>query len=591
MHGMDLLWPWGPRPGGPDIELAAEDLELDRLSALLLPGMAGSEALAFLRPLLTEDVETLQLRQQLIGELVEKPQLLDALTALETLLQELEQAAQGVSDNRGGIAVTRIDAAMDGVKKAVLRLEKNLSKQGADILEENAADNRYAQLLRLTWFRKRQARSCAASLLLLRDGLHEAESPPLRALWSWASSLCAAEQAEKTLEALDGLDREWTGLRSFAVDVCLDGQRSIIGLEIGETREDAYPRAGMFSGAGSAEPKLGIGSAFAFPQNGSAVLFQEYLLSEVGYELRSTLTRQRDGAWKLPVKGTEELLSLRNALRFYTAAARFALRLREKGAPLCRPKPEGTEVLWVQDAYLPEQTCTGTLPVPNHICLLPGHSILLTGPNSSGKTCWLILCGQLLFLCQLGLLIPAQEARFSPRDRLLTLFAAGESETGADSRMGLEVQRLRLLQEQMTSRSLMLLNEPMTSTSAEEGGTICAELLASLAAAGVPAILVTHFHHIWPELRQRFAAQGTADALTSLVMTAETEAGSVKYLYRLAEAPPPPDSRARAVAEQAGASLPRLLELLEANGLPMHRGDDGWQQIMAGVFPGAEGRE
>ena len=148
---------------------------------------------------------------------------------------------------------------------------------------------------------------------------------------------------------------------------------------------------------------------------------------------------------------------------------------------------------------------------------LPPRPIVLSF-DSSGKTCCLIMAGQLLVLGQLGCLLPAEEGEFSPRDRLLTLFASGESETGEDSRMGMEIRRIRLLRERMTRRSIFFFNEPMTSTSALEGGRICVELLADLAARGIPAMLVTHFNHIWPSLREAFAAEGLEDRLRSLVM-------------------------------------------------------------------------
>lgn len=581
MTGAELIWPNGEHGGELDISLSWQDLELERLSALLLPGCGGEEALGFLSPLLTRDPDTIRLRQQTVTELLGKPELTETLKKLAGLLTGLEQAVKGVQDNMGGLRVSRMDAAMDGVKKAILKLEKNLSKQGADILEETAADNRYAQLLRLTMFRKRQARFTAEALCLLRDSMKDLQlqSPLLKELQGWAEESCRREKAEHTLEVLDGLDREWKGLAAFAIDVCMDGHMGIVGLEVAETREEVYPRLGMIGGAGTEEERSGITNGFAFPQNGSATLFQEYLLSEVGYELRTTLTKQREIAWKLPVNTADTLLGLRESLRFYTAAADFAARLRMKGAPLCCPQPGTGQVLEAIGAFLPEQTCTGELPVPNDIMLQPGGSVLVTGPNSSGKTCWLILCGQLLFLSQLGLPIPAEEAVFAPRDALLTLFAAGESETGADSRMGLEVQRLGVLQQRMTPDSLMLLNEPMTSTSAAEGGEICADLLASLSEKQITNVLVTHFNHIWPRLQTLFAEKQIPERLKSMVMTAETTGEGIRYLYRLKEAPPPPDSHARAVAAKAGVSLPDMLQRLRDKGLDVRMEDEVWSRI------------
>lgn len=586
MTGNELLWPGGERRGGLDVSLAAEDLELTRLCALLFPGLTGADALDFALPLLTDDAETILMRQQAVSELLERPALAEALGRLCGLLDELEVCGRGVRDNAMGLRVTRLDAAMDGVKKAVLKLERNLSRQGADMLEESAADNRYAQLLRLTHFRRRLTVLYAEALALLHE--HTAgvgfESRPLAALRDRAAALYEQDRIAETAETLRKLDAEWPGVGAFAVDVCLDGQRSVVGLEMAEVREMPYAKAGMFEGAGTEAPREGITSLLAFPQTGSGTLFQEYLLSEVGYEVRSRLTKLREALMKLPVSGGEELLGFREALRFYTGAAAFARRLRDRGAALCAPAVTTDGAFLFRGARLPEQSCTGELPVPNDLSLPKGGCILMTGPNSSGKTCCLIMAGQLLFLGQLGCLLPTAEAAFSPRDRLLTLFAAGESETGEDSRMGLEVQRIRLLQERMTENSIFFFNEPMTSTSAEEGGRICVDLMADLADRGIPSMLVTHFNHIWPELRQRFEAMGCADRLHSLVMTAEETPEGLRYLYRLQEAPPPPSSHARAVVAGKGVSLEAMLEKLAEHGIDARPADPGWERIRRGVL-------
>ncbi|MBR5702557.1 MAG: hypothetical protein IKX47_08815, partial [Oscillospiraceae bacterium] len=357
-----------------------------------------------------------------------------------------------------------------------------------------------------------------------------------------------------------------------------------VGLEVAETRSEPYAQRGMLEAAGTQESKDGVTSLLNFPQNGSGTLFQEYLLSQVGYEVRGPLTKLRDALVKLPLSGVEELLTLREPLQYYTGAAAFCRKLQDKGSALAAPSVSAAITFRFQAARLPEQTCTGSLPVPNDLALEPGGSILMTGPNSSGKTCCLIMAGQLLFLSQLGCLIPAEAGEFSPRDQLLTLFAAGESKNGEDSRMGMEVQRIRLLRAQMTPRSILFFNEPMTSTSANEGAGICVDLLTDLAKQQVPAILVTHFNHIWPDLQSAFAAAGLSDRLHSLVMTALEMPDGIQYLYKLEEAPPPISSHARAVVAEKGLRLEDMLSGLNARGLDVRPEDPGWDRIRHGVL-------
>ena len=586
MNGNDLLWSRGGSCGSLDFSLASDDLELSRISLLLFSSLGADAALSFASSMLTDDGDTIRMRQAVICELLEYPGLAEALRRLLDMLGEMESCYRGVMDNPAGLRVTRMDAAMDGMKKAVLRLERNLSQQAADILEENAADNRYAQLFRFTHFRRRLCELYTRSLTLLRDTLGKlnVQSVPLRTLRNWAEECSRHDRLDHAVDTLKKLESEWQGVNAFAIDVCLDSRRMVVGLEVAETRSGLYARKGMLEAAGTEEERDGITTLMNFPQNGSGVLFQEYLLSQVGYEIRGFLTKQRDVLVKLPVSGVEELRSIRDALLFYTGAAAFAEKLRSRGSSVCAPTLSEDTVFRFKGARLPEQTCTGTLPVANDLTLEPGGSILLTGPNSSGKTCFLIMAGQLFFLGQLGCLLPAEEAAFSPRDRLLTLFAAGESETGEDSRMGLEVQRIRLLQEQMSPRSILLFNEPMTSTSAAEGARICTELLTDLGRKGIPAMLVTHFNHIWPALSSSFADIGLSPKLHSLVMTTEDTPDGVHYLYKLKEAPPPPSSHAHAVVAEKGLRLEDMLAGLQSRGLDMRPDASGWALIRNGII-------
>lgn len=587
MNGNELLWPRGGPGKGLDFAEAAEDLELDRLCALLFPGMNGAEALDFAGRLSTGDRETLLHRHAVIADLLENPGLTEQLEALEAQLDDLAFYEERMQENLAGMQVTRLDAAMDGVKKVVIRLERNLSKQGADIMEESANDNRYAQLLRAVSFRRSLTRVYTQALGALDAALSGAQlhSAGLRALADWAAETARKDQIEATGQALDAMDARDPQPTAFAVDVCLDGRQGIAGLEIAEVRPDPYARGGMLDFNGEEDTREGITSLFGFPQTGSGTLFQEYLLSEVGYEQRTELTRLRGELLKLPLSGGTELLSLRDALRFYRCAARFAQKLQQRGLPVCAPLPEDGPVLQVEEGCLPELALSSReAPVCNSLMLERGGVCLITGPNSSGKTSFLIQTGQQLFLAHLGCLIPGKNARFRPRDALLTLFAAGESETGEDSRMGLEVQRIRELTAKMTPESLVLLNEPMTSTSAEEGAGICAELLCSLTKKDVPVLLVTHFTQVYPRLVEDLAAAGLSHRLQSLVMTVEEGPEGVRYLYRLVAAPPPPSSHARAVVAARGVSLSAMLGRLEGLGVAVRPEHPGWDAVRKGVF-------
>ena len=172
MTGNELLWISGDIKDTADFDSAASDIELDRLGALLLSGKSGVEALTFLMPLATNDRDTILMRQKIIVDLLENPVLLSALNELSVLIADLKFYSEGVENNIQGLGVTKIDVAFDGLKKAIVRIEKNLSSQAAQIMEEIGSDNRYAQLLRAVLFRYELIGCYAKAFSLLRDAFN-----------------------------------------------------------------------------------------------------------------------------------------------------------------------------------------------------------------------------------------------------------------------------------------------------------------------------------------------------------------------------------------------------------------------------------
>jgi hypothetical protein len=584
MTGFDLLWPGGLKNSGLNFSDAASDLELDRLSTLLLSGgrtgINGAEALSFLLPLLADDRDTIVMRQSITNDLINNPALLAAFKELDGLLSEISFYSKGMEDNIAGLGVTKMDTALDGLKKMIIKAEKNLSKQGADIIEELSSENRYAQLLRCVIFRYEMLKLYTAAISLLKTALISADlrSEGLIKLKAWVTQQYEKDCVEKTGQKIRDTEEWWKGINAFSVDVCLTSRKDIVGLEIAEIRSQAYEKNGMLE----PEPREGISSLIAFPQTGEAIPYQEYIINEVGYEARNELTRLRSEIIRLQFEGRDELLSLSDALFFYISAAEFALRMKKAGIPVCIPAFSELAVINAQAAYMPELALTGAeTPVANDIYLgSGGYASLITGPNSSGKTCYIMLAGQLLFLFQLGCFLPCASAELKPADKILTLFATGESDTGEDSRMGMEVIKIAEITKAMTPRSLILLNEPMTSTSAAEGIEICTDLLIELISKRVSSMMVTHFTDIYELLVTRLEAAGLSQRLKSYIMT--TSQGSdntISYLYKLKEAPPQRSSHARAVVGKLGVTLDSMLERLDSLGLDIRPQDTAWKRL------------
>ena len=582
MEQFSLLWPTGKKTGPFDFSDCMEDLELGRLSSLLFSGMPMEEGVSLASEMITSDPAVIAWRGDVLDDLMRGPALTQALCQVRDMSLRLKTHTAGIHANARGLVATA--APLEGFKKTVTNLEKLLRKGGNMLLDELDPDDYYAQFVRAVLFFYEHTKEYTGAMRLLKSALTEADlrAPALLALRDWVLTQYEEDKIEDSLRQLEQTDSWWTGISGFALDVCLDQGMNLESLEMSEIRSVPYQKAGMLDRLAE-EGFDGLTAVMAFPRTPNSVQYQEYLLCELGKQARPELTRLRKEIIRIPVAGRETVIALGDELTFYTSAVRFCHRLREAGMPVVRPvQASEDKALEAEDLYMPELALSGAAGAVTNPASLGrgGYVNLVTGANSSGKTTWLIAVGQLQWLYQLGCYVPASRAAMRPVDALYTLFAAGESDTSEDSRMGLEVERIAAFTAAMTPNSLVLLNEPMTSTSASEGIEIILDLLTNLIDSSVSGMVVTHYNEVYRLLSDRLAASGRRDRLRSLVMEVERgEDASIRYPYRIKESPPGASSYARAIVARLGLELDTMLNKMSRAGMDTRPEDAAWAAI------------
>lgn len=125
-----------------------------------------------------------------------------------------------------------------------------------------------------------------------------------------------------------------------------------------------------------------------------------------------------------------------------------------------------------------------------------GMIYVLTGPNRGGKS--VILCGvgliQVMF--QLGLPVAAESAVISPVDNIFTHFPLNTDSTIGMGKFGEECARLKSMFEHLTEYSIVLMDETLSSTDSYEASAIGEEILSVLSAYGCRGIFATHIHDL-----------------------------------------------------------------------------------------------
>jgi DNA mismatch repair protein MutS len=145
--------------------------------------------------------------------------------------------------------------------------------------------------------------------------------------------------------------------------------------------------------------------------------------------------------------------------------------------------------------------------ISNDILLDPSAQqiIILTGPNMSGKSALLRQTALITLLSHMGSFVPADDARIPLTDKIFTRVGASDNLSGGESTFMVEMNETASIINNISKRSLILLDEIGRGTSTYDGISIAwsiAEFLHN--SSCVPKTLfATHYHEL-NELENKF---------------------------------------------------------------------------------------
>src|SRR5436189_1182691 len=124
--------------------------------------------------------------------------------------------------------------------------------------------------------------------------------------------------------------------------------------------------------------------------------------------------------------------------------------------------------------------------------------IILTGPNMSGKSALLRQTALITLMAHIGSFVPAAEAKISLTDKIFTRVGASDNLSGGESTFMVEMNETASIINNITSRSLILLDEIGRGTSTYDGISIAWSIVEHLhATAHQPKTLfATHYHEL-----------------------------------------------------------------------------------------------
>lgn len=544
-----LLWPAGYHSPltGHRATINEADLGLGGIVRALDFKGQHSRVIAGLLTALVSNPAVITYRQDVLQDLLGLPRLADTLTELLPPLSELANLGRGKSwsENSSLQQVASRLAELDIYVNCVESLWLALEAAGAELK--------------------------AAGWLSLRAVL--------------AATRQDADYARLVAE-LPLLQSQLEKAGSVTLGINLDGQLRPESVTIVSVNQGRFNGKGglldrLLGERAAGETVRGIGGLYKAAENGRNTpeheLFRELerLLERVAVSVAEALARYTR-------LSCTELASLEPELAFYLGAARLSEELRAQGLVLCRPTPAPAEerageikgnynlelALRVRTSH--RGTELGKFIVPNDVNFGPGATIfILTGPNSGGKTTYIRAVGQAQVLFQAGLLVPGQAARISPVDGIFTHFATAERPAGQGGRLAEELERLAQLFQAASRASLVLLNEPLTSTDHVSARALSRDLLAGLRLLGARAIYVTHVHELSEDALTLNGVESEV-GVVNLVAGATPQSGKTGEeapTYTIAPGRPLVSGYAAELARQYGLSLAQIRQALRDRGI------------------------
>jgi len=207
------------------------------------------------------------------------------------------------------------------------------------------------------------------------------------------------------------------------------------------------------------------------------------------------LARIIDAVFDGLVDDVVPLVQLLGDIEFYLGALSFRDQSHAAGLEVCLPEIVGPDSpRRLQGFFNPLLFAQSATVVPCDLDL-DGHNatVLVTGPNSGGKTRLLQALGLAQLLAQSGVFIPARSGTVALASSLVVSLIQETKFDQSEGRLGMELMRIRALFERLPPGAMVILDELCSGTNPSEGEEVIELVLRMLTKLRPQTFITTHF--------------------------------------------------------------------------------------------------
>ena len=289
------------------------------------------------------------------------------------------------------------------------------------------------------------------------------------------------------IAALQEQEREKTGIKSLKI-----GFNRIFGYYIDVTK----PNLHLVPAHYERKQTTATGERFSFP----ALKEKESVIASADERV---LALERDLYTGL-IGTLRELIPALQAAARGIAVLDAAASLAEVGRTrdYARPQLTDGDAIVIRDGRHPvvEQGVAGGF-VPNDTELSSSGTqiMIVTGANMAGKSTYMRATALICIMAQAGCFVPARHASIGIVDRIFTRVGAFDDLASGQSTFFIEMLELANILNNVTARSLVILDEIGRGTSTADGSSIARAVLEHLhgrSSSGPKTLFATHFHEL-----------------------------------------------------------------------------------------------
>ncbi len=169
----------------------------------------------------------------------------------------------------------------------------------------------------------------------------------------------------------------------------------------------------------------------------------------------------------------------------------YAIEIKEGRHPVIEMQLDVSEKYVPNDIFLDNET---------------QQVLIITGPNMSGKSALIRQTALIVLMAQMGSFVPATEAKIGLADKIFTRVGASDNLSAGESTFMVEMNETASIMNNLSARSLILLDEIGRGTSTYDGISIAwslAEYLHNNPAAKPRTLFATHYHEL-NELAEKY---------------------------------------------------------------------------------------